>query len=374
MATIAVISSHTRSLVNFRGPMLKAFLQAGHRVVAFGVEQDAGSEQALLDMGVEFQRWRLERAGLNPALDAMSLVDLTRKIDDVAPDMVLSYTMKPVAYGSLAARLAGVPKIYSMITGLGYAFIGSDAKAKLAGRVAARVLRAALRHNDKVMVFNSDIEQVFRERKIFRDADQCVRIGATGVDLDYYACSPIPDGPPVFLLIARLLADKGIREFVEAARSLKARWPDARFVIVGPYDPNPTAIQPGEVEEWVRDGVIEYPGSTQDVRPFLKECSVYVLPSYAEGGPRSVQEAMSTGRPIVTTYAPGCRETVRQAETGLLVPVGDSRALADAMEWFLRNPDKIAPMGLASRKLAEERFDVHAINQRIMNIMGLNAT
>lgn len=371
MATVALISSYTPSLVGFRGPLVKEMVDAGHRVVAFGVERDEATEDVLAELGAEFRTWRLVRAGLNPMPDLLSLADLTRQLREIGPDVVLSYTMKPVVYGSLAARMAGVPKIYSMVTGLGYAFIGSDSRARLAGLVAGQLLRRAFRYNDGVLVYNSDIDRAFRERGLFRSPEQAILIGGTGVDLSSYSVAPLPEGPLTFLLIARLLADKGIREFAHAARRLKPHWPDARFVLVGPYDPNPTGLKPSEVEGWVREGYIEYRGPVADVRPSIGDCSVYVLPSYAEGVPRTVQEAMAMGRPIVTTDAPGCRDTVVQGETGLLVPPRDAAALADAIEWFLTNPERIAPMGEASRHLAEQRFDVHAINRRILKITGL---
>lgn len=372
MATVALISSYTPSLVGFRGPLVRALRDAGHRVVAFGVEEHAPTERALRDLGAELRLWKLRRAGLNPVLDLGSLADLTRQLRAVRPDVVISYTMKPVVYGSFAARLAGARRIYSLITGQGYAFIGSDRKARFAGAVLARLLRAAFRYNDRVLVYNEDIERTFRGRRLFRSPDQCVHIHGTGVDLDAFAAAPPVEEPVTFLLIARLLADKGIREYAEAARQLKARWPAARFVLVGPYDPNPTGLRPEEVQEWMRQGFLEYPGATADVRPFLREASVYVLPSYAEGIPRTVLEAMAMARPVVTTDAPGCRDTVLPGETGLLVPPRDAGALAAAMEHFLTHPDRIGPMGLAGRRLAEERYDVHRINARILEITGLS--
>jgi glycosyltransferase involved in cell wall biosynthesis len=372
VAIVAVIGNITVSLVGFRGPLLAAMKAAGHRVVAFGVERDAATEAQLAAMGVEFRTWRCRRAGLNPALDLIALADLARQLRAVRADVVLGYTMKPVVYGSIAAKLAGVGRSYSMITGLGYAFIGSGRKARLTGAVLGRLLQLAFRTNERVLVYNRDIEEAFRARGLFRDDAQVARVGGTGVDLSGFPPAPLPEGPPTFLLIARLLADKGVREYAAAAKALKARHPGARFVLVGPYDPNPTALQPVEVEGWVREGWIEHPGATRDVRPYLRACAVYVLPSYAEGVPRTVQEAMSTGRAIVTTDAPGCRDTVEEGVNGFLVPPRDADALAAAMERFLVDPSLAERMGRASRALCEERFDVHAINRTVLALTGLD--
>lgn len=371
MARLALIGSYTPSLVGFRGPLIRAVREAGHEVVAFGVERDPPTERRLAELGASFRTWDLRRAGLNPALDLASLADLTRQLREVRPDVALTYTMKPVVYGSIAARLAGVPRICSMITGLGFAFLGSGRKARIAGRVLGGLLRVAFRWNDKVLVYNADIEAEFRRRRLFRDEGQIARVDGTGIALDDFPVAPPVLQPVSFLLIARLLADKGVREYADAARDLKRRWPDARFVLVGPYDPNPTSLQPAEVEGWVAEGILEYPGPTRDVRPFLRDCSVFVLPSYAEGVPRTTQEAMATGRPIVTTDAPGCRDTVIHGETGLLVPPRDARALGAAMAHFLAHPEDIQPMGRSSRALCERKFDVHRINRQILELTGL---
>jgi glycosyltransferase involved in cell wall biosynthesis len=196
-------------------------------------------------------------------------------------------------------------------------------------------------------------------------------IPGSGVDLTHFALVAPRILPVTFLLIARLMYDKGVREYVEAARSLKSGYPDARFRLLGPLDPNPMGVPRRVVEEWQREGVIEYLPETRDVRPFLAEASVYVLPSYHEGMPRSVLEAMAMGRPIVTTDAPGCRETVVPGRNGYLVPVKDSAALSRAMERFMIDPSMISAMGHQSRLLAEERFDVRKVNSEILSRMGI---
>ncbi|WP_331838638.1 glycosyltransferase family 4 protein [Hydrogenophilus thermoluteolus] len=174
-------------------------------------------------------------------------------------------------------------------------------------------------------------------------------------------------------LVAHMLREKGVLEFVAAARRIKANYPEVRFVLVGGLHPNPGSIQKEEIESWVREGVVEWAGQVADVRPWLAQTSVFVLPSYREGVPRSTQEAMAMARPVITTDAPGCRETVMDGVNGFLIPPRDVDALVAAMERFIANPNLIRSMGTESRRLAEERFDVRVVNQRLMQILGITS-
>lgn len=370
-STIALVSSKSSSLTNFRGPLIDAFIAAGHRVVGFGPEVEPDTIAALAERGAAFDHWPLARAGLNPAPDARSVAVLTAKFRRLRPDVVLSYTMKPTVYGSFAARAAGVPRIASMVTGLGFAFQAVSLTSRLAAFPATALLRAAFRFNDRVLVYNDDILREFSARHIFASPEQIVRVPGSGVDTDHYGAQPPVLEPVTFTLIARLLEPKGIREWVEAARRVRARHPDARFVLVGDYDPNPSGLKPAEVEAWARQGVIEYLGPVRDVRPVLSRTSVYVLPSWAEGVPRTVLEAMSMGRPIVTTDAPGCRDTVEEGVNGYKVPLRDASALAAAMERFIAEPERIVSMGAASRRLVLERWDVRVVNRIVLQALGL---
>ena len=339
-------------------------------MIACAPGEDPDVASSLREMGITYRPVSMERTGMNPARDIRSCLDLAAVLRGLQPDVVFSYTIKPVIYGSLAARLAKVPEVYSMITGLGYAFIGQEFKQKLVNRIVRTLYRVALSHNRRVFFQNSDDLEVFVSLKLIPETGRAVVVNGSGVDLDYYADAPLSDAP-VFLLVARLLRDKGIVEYAEAARRLKLRHPKAVFQILGPYDSNPAAISRPQMEAWERDGVLEYLGETDDVRPFLRRCTVYVLPSYREGTPRSVLEAMAMGRPVVTTDAPGCRETVRDGENGFLVPVKDVEMLAQAMERFLVQPELIRSMGKRSREIAEEKYDVRKVNAVILRAMGL---
>lgn len=372
MARIVIIGSYPPSLVKFRGELISDIVGLGHEVYVCAPEPDTGLKNKLVDMGVHYRTIGFQRAGIDPAADVKVLWELYRLFRKLRPDAVLGYTIKPVIYGSLAARLAGVNRIYSMITGLGYTFLGQGRKARLVGLIAKILYRISLSVNSKVFFQNPDDLQLFQQRALVKP-QQAVQINGSGVNLKYFSSSGGISTTPDFLLIARLLRDKGIYEFVEAAKQLKEAYPDKnlKFTMVGWLDENPAAIDPEDLERWAASGLISYLGKLDDVRSAINDSSVYVLPSYREGTPRTVLEAMSMGRPIITTDAPGCRETVIHGRNGFVVPVKDSTALSQAMERFINEPSLIPAMGAESRKLAEEKFDVRKVNKVIISTMKL---
>lgn len=368
---IVVCAGYTPSLVNFRGPLLRELAGRGHRVIACGPETSPALCRALSELGVEFHRIPCDRAGFGLHRDLELLFALVALFRSVRPDIVLSYTIKPVIYGSLAARLAGVPTVYSMITGLGYAFAGEGIARRTLQAAAAQLLRLSLRGNRAVFFQNPDDRAVFQQCGLLRTPEQAVVINGSGVDLEWFEPSPLPDQLS-FLMIARLLVDKGVRDYAAAARLIRSRYPGVRFRLVGPFDPNPGALREEEVRAWVQEGLIDYLGALEDVRPAIATSSIYVLPSYyGEGTPRTVLEAMAMARPVVTTDAPGCRETVREGINGYLVPVRDPQALARALEHFILDPHLIRRMGQEGRRMAAEKYDVHKVNRVIMETMRL---
>ena len=381
MGRILVIGGNAYSLVHFRGDMIKNMVDEGHEVIAMAPETDLEGDAStpmtrsisnkLQSIGVPYLPIPLNRTGINPLRDLHTIYYLIRKMHELKPDVVLSYTMKPVIYGSIAAQFAGVGSVFSMITGLGYVFIGDTMRQKVLSKIVIFLYKKALAYNQKIYFMNTDDLDLFTKLGILPDSQKTVLINGSGVNIEHYAYTKPKNGKMVFLIIARLLWDKGIGEFVSAARLLKKKYPEVSFHIVGPYDNNPSAIKRNDILKWQDEGLIEYMGSTEDVRPYIAECSVYVLPSYREGTPRSVLEAMSMGRPIITTDAPGCRETVIDGINGFLVPVRDSERLSNAMEKFLQNPSLITEMGAKSREIAEARYDVNKVNHSIMQAMGL---
>lgn len=372
---IMVIGSHPESLIRFRGDLLQQMVACGHEVHAACPDFDSDvTTRGILDgMGVITWTIPLSRTGLNPLRDAWTLVALLRLMERVRPAHVLAYTIKPVIYGMLAAGLRRVPGRAALITGLGYAFTEAGSGRRGLLRVLLQSLyRLALRTARVVIFQNPDDRRLFEEMKLV-EAGRCRQVNGSGINLERFFPAGFPDPKQgvQFLLIARLLRDKGIREYVAAARRLRARHPDCRFHLVGWIDSNPAAFKADEVEEWTREGIVQYHGRLEDVRPILAQAHVYVLPSYREGTPRTVLEAMAMGRPVVTTDAPGCRETVVEGENGFLVPVKAVEELATAMERFIVNPALIASMGKASRLLAVTRFDVQAVNAALFDAMGL---
>lgn len=370
---VVVVASYARSLLNFRGHLLSTLIRLGCSVMAVGPEADDHVLRQLGDLGVTYVTIPMRRSAIDPVSDLRYVLTLRRWLSKERPDLVLTYTAKPVVFGSLAAKSAGVPKVCSMITGLGYVFAGTSMRQVLIRKVLMALYRLTLARNDVVFFQNPDDMKLLASSGVLGNA-RPVLIPGSGVDLAHFSPAPPVTEPMVFLLIARLLREKGVYEFIEAAHTLKSRYPQVRFVLVGAIDNHPSAIPREHLDQWVEEGLIEYTGWLEDVRPAIRASSVYVLPSYyREGTPRSILEAMAMARPVITTDTPGCRDTVIHGKTGLLVPPRDSDALASAMETFILRPELVAAMGEQSRKLAEERYDVHKVNAVILDALGIHA-
>ncbi len=348
--------------------------ERGHSVAAAapGLCSDPETVAALDAMGIACHHIPLRRTGMNPLGDIRLLVALVRLMRSKRPDLVFGYTIKAAIYGLIAAAIARVPRRHVLITGVGYAFTGKAAgKRWLTQQIAILLYRTALRFADTIFFQNPDDERLFRQRALLTGGARSVVVNGSGIDLEQFAPAALPSGPPQFLLVARLLSTKGIREYAAAAEMVRRAHPEAEFHLVGGFDENPDAIAVGEVQAWQSKGILAWHGEVDDVRPRLADCHVFVLPSYREGTPRSVLEAMAMGRPIITTDAPGCRETVVDGENGFLVPPGSIAALAEVMERFLAKPKLFERMGRRSRELAERKYDVREVNRRMMRHMEL---
>lgn len=366
-----LVASFPDSILRFRGALIDALIAAGEtvHVVAPGLGAESAFRGQLVERGVICHSISLQRTGTNPLADAKVAVQLCLLMLRVRPDRVLAYTVKPVIYGMIAAKLVRVPKRYALITGLGYAFQGGGERGGIQSLVK-RLYAFALRGVEKVFFQNPDDEQLFREAGLISGSHLSCVLNGSGVDVNAYQFTELPLAPR-FLLIGRLLGDKGIREYAEAARRVRERHPHVAFGVVGWIDENPDSISERELDSWVRAGVIEFYGRLEDVRPAISNCTVYVLPSYREGTPRTVLEAMAMGRAIITTDAPGCRETVVDGVNGVLVPVKAVGELAEAMMRFIEDPDLAKRMGRQSRQIAEERYDVHRVNTVMLGEMGV---
>lgn len=327
----------------------------------------------LESLGYRVHDTPLSRVGMNPLADCRTLWHLWRLMRKVKPDTVLAYTIKPVIYGLLAARLAGVGKRFALITGLGYSFQepSDSSRARVLLRLLVQRLYAfSLRGTSTVFFQNPDDRQLFRERGLLSSDANAVVVNGSGVDVSKFSVVPLPVQMS-FLLIARLLGDKGVREYAAAARRVRAANPNIAFNLVGWIDDNPDAINKVELDAWIADGTLSYLGRMTDVRPAIAASSVYVLPSYREGTPRTVLEAMAMGRPVITTNAPGCRETVQDGLNGYLVAVKSVDELAAAMFHFVNAPERVDSMGQAARVLAVEKYDVNKVNLMMLQEMHI---
>lgn len=371
MRSIALISNSTFSLVTFRGDLIRALSDQGVRVFALAPDHDPASRKHLASLGAEPVDYALDRVGLSPLRDSVHLFRLVSLLRRLKPDAVLSYFIKPVIYGTIAAALAGVPRRLAMLEGLGYYFTAPHGRRpRLVAGLLKLLFRVAGTLSHRFLFLNRDDVQLFERDRLVNLSKTGV-VGAIGVNLDTFKAVPIPDGPASFVMVGRLLREKGIYEFVAAARRVKSAYSDASFTIVGGLDSNPGGISKAEVEAWVAEGILNWTGHVADVRPWIERASVFVLPSYREGVPRSTQEAMALGRAVITTDAPGCRDTVVHGVNGLLVPPFDTDALADAMLKLAGDDGVVIQMGKESRVLAQRWFDVHRANRILMREIGV---
>ena len=366
---IAVLSSFTTSLFWFRIDMMKSFLEAGCEVLAVGDGAESEWAERFAQLGIRYREIPVSRNGTNPLSDMKTLAALNRLLREEKPDKIFAYQAKTVIYGGIAASLNGIREFYPLIAGVGSVFLGNSPRQKLIRGILVAEYRLGLRRAPKVFFQNRDDLQVFTDHGIL-PAHKAVMLHGSGVNVEKLTPAPLPE-EPCFLCISRLIRDKGVVEYLEAARKLRRRRPQVRCVLVGPFDTNPSAITPGELQRYIDDGSVEYAGEQRDVEPFLRACTAYVLPSYREGTPKTVLEAMACGRPAITTDAPGCRETVTDGVNGWLVPVKDVDAIVAAMEKILDEPQKTAEMARSARAICEERYDVRKVNRKIRQTMQI---
>ncbi len=376
-----MISSFLPSVLNFRGKLLEAIASHGYEIHIMAPEFASFPEeqQKLQALGYHLHEIPMQRTGTNPLADLKLLKNLYQQIRRIQPDYVLSYTIKPVIYGTLASKLAKVPHRFALITGLGYAFQNVElGKRSLFQKMVHGLYAQALKHSEKVFFQNPDDLKLFQDMHLLEANKPTVVVNGSGVNVQDFGVMPLPKNAQgqvkaSFLLIARLLGDKGVREYAESARIIKAQYPEAEFHLVGWIDDNPSAIAQAELDSWIADGRLKYWGKLSDVRPAIAESSVYVLPSYREGTPRTVLEAMAMGRAIITTDAPGCRETVSHGVNGYLVGVKSVDDLVQSMQYFIEDPKLIELMGQRSREIALNKYDVHQVNTHMLGEMGISA-
>lgn len=355
-------------IVKFRGWLIEDMVSQGHTVFACAPQLSEVDHIRLAKAGASYQRIGLARTGLNPLQDIAHVTRLAALFRRLKVEVVIAHTTKAMIIGCLAARLAGVPKIFAIVEGLGYAFTpGPERKRRLVRAGLGPAMKASLAVCDGVFVLNSDDRAYLIGLGILSPRQTVVQIAGTGLDLNHYAYVPPTPGPPRFLLIARMIRDKGIVEYVEAARIVRARHPEARFRLLGPIDDHPGAITREQIAAWEREGLVEYLGVTEDVRPYLADCTAFVLPTfYREGLPRTIMEAMAVGRPVIATDNPGCRDAVEDGVTGFLVPPRDAKALAKAIIALISRSDLLNTFGRCACLRAEERYSSALLNHTII--------
>ncbi|MGX1494987.1 glycosyltransferase involved in cell wall biosynthesis [Labrenzia sp. MBR-25] len=371
-----IVGSLGYSLVNFRLDLMRRFQANGYEVIALAAEIDAETARILDENGIAHREIPMNRTGTNPFSDLVSLWALMRALREEKPELVLAYTMKPIVYACLAAQLVGIRSRYALFTGLGYAFMEDKPVGRRRYVRAASVWlhRIALRRLTAAFCYNRADRRDIRTFRLIPDRVPLHDIPGSGVDTARFSATPVPQGPVRFLFVGRLLRSKGLALLAEAAKRLKSEGHEFELDVLGPTDSNPDAIEPEQLKAWQDEGVLRYRGATNDVVPFLHASSVLVLPtSLREGIPRSILEAMSCGRAVITTDAPGCGETIEHGVSGFVVPRDDVEALAGAMKSFIEKPDRAAVMGAAARDLVCSRNDIHQVNARLMQLMGIEA-
>ena len=366
---VVIAANSAWNILNFRAGLIRALERHGYEPVAIAPEHPSTDEK-LRQLPIERAAIRIDRSGLNPLADLRLMLGYRSILKRVGAAAFLGFTIKPNIYGCLAARLLGIPAVAN-ISGLGTAFMKRGALRSL----VTWLYRIALARAAIVFFQNPDDRALFIHLGIVRE-DRTRLLPGSGVDLDHFAPTALVEGPATFLLIARLLGDKGIREYAAAARIVRRTVPDARFQLLGAIDhENRTSIAPSELDEWVGEGTVEYLGEAEDVRPAIARATALVLPSYREGLPRSLLEGAAMGRPLIATDAPGCREVVQEGVNGYLCAVRDAGSLAAALTKFaqLRAADRAA-MGAASRQIVEARFSETTVIEAYLKVLGTLVT
>ena len=373
---IVLIGTAASSTINFRSDLIKELQQNSYKVYVFSSEYTSQELEAIQSLGSIPMTYKLNRSGLNPIADIKSTLALANEIRKIKPDLVFCYFSKPVIFGTLAAKLARVPKVIGMLEGLGYTFTEQprsiSRKTKLIKKAQIYLYKLALPQLDKLIFLNpDDPKDLLRKHNI--KVKQAEILGGIGLNLSDYSFSNDYPKDITFIFVARLLAEKGIHDYIAAAKIVKDSYPEIKFVVLGAVDKEALgALRDSELKQVVENDIIQYPGHVNNVAEWIAKSSVFVLPSYyREGVPRSIQEAMAIGRAVITTDVPGCRETVANGVNGFLVEKWNPQALAEKMIYFIKNPEKVAIMGYESNKIAQEKFDATEVNKRLLVILDV---
>lgn len=363
---LVLVANTAWSMFNFRHGLLSRLINVGYQLTIIAPYDEFSDK--LREMGCAVVDLPMEAKGTNPIKD-LKLVKVLRKLyTQMKPDFIIHYTIKPNIYGSIAAKLANIPSL-AITTGLGYTFVNDNLVAK----IARQLYKRAFRYPKQVWFLNEDDRQVFLQHRLVRK-NKAILLHGEGVDLTHFApqAQPAADGKVRFLLIARMLWDKGVGEYIEAARIVRQQHPNAVFQLLGACGvANPSVIERAQISQWEQEGLVEYLGTTADVRPVIANADCIVLPSYREGIPRTMIESASMGKPLIVTDVPGCRDVVIPDQTGLLCPVKDAGALAHCCEKIINmDTEQITKMGQAGRAFIAAKFDEQVVIQQYMKTLN----
>jgi glycosyltransferase involved in cell wall biosynthesis len=375
MKKIFLVVNDLVTATNFRKDLIKTLHNLGHDVAVISPSQSnfVNSSEILNDsqkLGFRHIHISINRVSLNPFASFKYILFLSKILKSERPDRVLLYTPKIVIFGSLASRIAGVHKVYSTINGLGYAFASQSFKAKFLSVLLKPLYKVALSLNAKVFFQNSDDRNYFLTNTLV-DNNKSFLINGSGVNINEFQPRAKLDQRYIFLMIARIIPEKGVYEFVQAARIVKRKYPNIVFQLLGPLESESPVILPQTVSDWNKEGIIEYISEKSDVKPFIANCNTFVLPSYREGTPKSVLEAMAMGKPIITSDVPGCREPVIDGVNGYLVPSKNSHLLGESMLAIYEDEDFAKLAGVKSLEIIKDKYDVIKVNKFFMQALGI---
>lgn len=372
---IILIGTTASMTIQFRQDLIKLLVSLNWQVYTFVCEYNDAQLDTLKSLGAIPVTYKMSRGGLNPLADIRAMFQLKKKISQIQPQIVFSCFAKPIVYGTLAAKMAKVPYVVGMLEGLGHAFTeqpeGQSLKTKLIKTVQILLYKVALPKLDQIIFLNPDDSKDLLETYHIKIKKMDI-LGGIGLDLNHYTYSQPSIDPINFLFIGRLLKEKGIFDFIQAARIVKSQYPNVKFTVLGSIDPhNQGALSQEQLNILLNEKLFEYPGYVLNIQDWIHQSSVFVLPSYREGVPRSTQEAMAIGRPVITTDVPGCRETVIDGVNGFLVPKWNAEALAKKMIYFIENTEQVNQMGQESHKIALDLFDVDKVNHKLCKLLGI---
>ena len=373
---IVLIGTTVNCVIGFRSELIKSLHQQGHHVYAFALDYDDENSKQVIALGATPVNYCFSHTGLNPIKDIYDTYILSKQLKSIAPDIVFSYFSKPCIFGTLAALLAGVKKRYAMLEGLGYVFTeqpqGVSWKVNLLKKIQTTLYRLVFPTLDALILLNQDDRNDLLIKYDIKVKKSHV-LGGIGINLDDYQFSTPPIKPISFIFIARILAEKGVYEYVTAAKSVKQLYPEVQFYMLGAVDKkNFGSLTENNFKKLIEDDVIIYGGHVSCVQEWIKKSSVFVLPSYyREGVPRSTQEAMAMGRAVISTDVPGCRETVIHGVNGFLIQRWSPEELTERMIELIEDPSEIIKMGLESYQLAKNKFDAHEVNERLLEMLEI---